>query len=165
MPCDRDASRGDALIVRLLHDAEAGGNVGEVVNEFLAEFPASGVWIASELGVEARPLLADIVELIHHPHRKVRFFGLDVILVCATPEDEWAVNSALDLVSDFDPAVRWHALVFLASASEAVLHAAKRAAMRPGTTDSRVRGLDVLTSVASLGATAIIPYLTDNDPV
>jgi len=74
----------------------------------------AGAWILSELGVRAAPMMADIVALLGHPLRYVRFFALDAVLASATSEDGVAVATAIGLINDPDDAVRWKALTFLA---------------------------------------------------
>lgn len=180
---DLDHSRGDELLSTLLRGV---ADDGEIANELLAEFHkgypvsklrlmlkasdektvATGVWIASELGVGARPLFGDVAELIHHPSSHVRFFALDYLISCARPEDEQAINSALDLVEDSDAGVRWKALVFLATLPDDVVRAAKRAAMNHSPTGSRAIGLELLfSSIASPEPGAITARLADSDPV
>lgn len=108
---------------------------------------ASGMWIASELGAGARPLLQETVKRVHHPGARVRFFALDVLTSCAAPEDESALNSGLDLLDDPDQGVRWKALVFLATISEAALRTLRDLAMRQAPGGQRARGLQLMLSV------------------
>ncbi len=79
----------------------------------------AGAWILSELADRAAPMMADIVALLGHPLRYVRFFALDAVLgsARATAEDGAAVATAIGLIDDPDDAVRWKALTFLAWAS------------------------------------------------
>src|SRR3569833_380708 len=98
----------DELLSRILR-GEVG--TGAVENALLAQFQrgypisklrillqakddrpaAAGMWIASELGGSVRPLFRDIVNLMHHPAIKVRFYSLDCVLVCAGLEDDEAI--------------------------------------------------------------------------
>lgn len=183
MRADFDDHRADQLLSRLLHGEP---DDGDMANALLAEFQqgypieelrrlltsgkeeavAVGVWIASELGAEARPLLDDIARLIDHPSSQVRFFTLDCLISCAGPEDEQAVNRALDLVEDLHRGVRWKALVFLATVSEGVLRTARHAVMTNWPTSSRARGLDLLLdAVASRDVATITAGLEDSDSV
>src|SRR5690242_6936095 len=108
MGLNRDQDCGDELLSRLLR-GEVGG--GELENRLLGQlqkgYPvnklrlllkakddkivAAGIWLASELGADARALLDDIVELLRHPSIQVRFFALDCLVACARPEDEQAI--------------------------------------------------------------------------
>src|SRR5256885_1356658 len=132
---------GDALVSRFLKgEAGNGGLENNLLREVQQgyavsklrrllrsdehEVVASGMWIASELGAAARPLFADITDLIPHPGLKVRFFALDCVITCARPEDARALTLALDLLNDAEPAVRWKAMVSVANISESLLKAA-----------------------------------------
>lgn len=129
----------DVLLQRIL----TGGNDGasnELLQAFFQGLPVqrlllllrsdsedavkAGAWIASELGQQAEPLLAELASLLDHPARYVRFFVIDAILATATSEDGNAVARAVSKLRDPDEAVRWKALRFLAKASEAQLAAA-----------------------------------------
>ncbi len=166
------ASRGDELIDRL----RAGGNdssANDLLTEVFRGHPVkslrrllhsdeetavkAGAWILSELGVRAAPMMADIVALLGHPLRYVRFFALDAVLASATAEDGAAVASAIGLINDPDDAVRWKALTFLAWASADQL-AASVAHLRPP-----LRGLTEWLARASSGAATGRDVLTALD--
>lgn len=94
MSPERDRRHGEELVSRLLR-GEAGS--GDLENRLLAEFQtgyplhklrlllrapdekvvAAAIWIASELGSDTRPLFDDVVSLMEHPSKQVRFFALD----------------------------------------------------------------------------------------
>jgi hypothetical protein len=78
----------------------------------------AGAWIASELGEQAEPLVAEFASLLDHPARYVRFFLVDAVLASATSRDGDAIARAVSKLRDPDEAVRWKALHFLAKASE-----------------------------------------------
>ena len=179
----RDKSRGDELLSRLLR-GEVGG--GELENRLLAElhegYPvgklrlllkakdekvvAAGMWLASELGEAARPLFEDIIGLIHHPSLQVGFFALDCLMSCVQPEDERAISLAFDLIDDPEPSLQWKALVFLATASDAVLRAARQIMTSDEPASVRSRGLELLLgSVASRDIIAITSSLGSSDAV
>jgi hypothetical protein len=124
------------------------------------------MWIASELGAAARSLLQEIVKRLHHPAARVRFFALDVLTSCAAPEDENALNGGLDLLDDPDQGVRWKALVFLATASEAALRTLRDSAMRQTPGGPRARGLQLMLSViASREVEPVTQRLLGDDTV
>jgi HEAT repeat protein len=83
-----------------------------------------GAWIASELGWRARPLLPELMLLLAHPSKYVRFHAIDGILAAGTAEDGEAIGAAIRLIEDMDEAVRWKALNFLARATHGQLRAA-----------------------------------------
>jgi len=172
---------GDELLSRLLR-GEAGG--GELENRLLAElhagYPAtklrlllradheqiiaSGVWLAAELGVGARPLLDDVVGLIHHPFLKVRFFALDYLVACTGPADGRAIGLGLDLIEDPEPSVRWCALVFLATLSDAQLRAGLLATAGDERAMAHKQGLQLLLgAAASPDTAAITSHLASTD--
>ncbi len=180
---DRDKSRGDELLSRLLR-GEVGG--GELENRLLAElhegYPvsklrlllkakdekvvAAGMWLVSEFGEAARPLFEDIIGLIHHPSLQVRFFALDCLVSCVRPEDKQAISLGFDLIDDPEPSVRWKALVFLATASDAVLRAARQIMSSDEPAGARAKGLELLLgSVASRDIVAITSSLTSSEAV
>ena len=82
-----------------------------------------GIWVASELGGKAAPLLDDLTKLLHHPERYVRYFAIDSLLTCATREKEAAIAAVVSMLDDTDGAVRWKALDFLSRASAEQLEA------------------------------------------
>jgi len=171
-------SPGDELMSRLM----AGDMDGEVENRLLHElqngYPvikvrrllqsddetvvAAGMWIASELGGQARPLFAEIVDRIHHPSFRVRFFSLDCLATCARPEDTRALMLGLDLLDDPEPGVRWKALMFLTGLSEPQLRAASAAATEQDVAPHR-RGLELLLHVCSSRDTASVSSALASD--
>jgi hypothetical protein len=174
--------RGDALVARLL----AGAGVDSAKSELLAEFQrgypvhklralfnspsftavGAGTWIASELGTAARPLFQDIATLAHHPSSHVRFFVLDCLLACARSSDGDTIFDAMALIEDPDPAVRWKALVFLATLPGDVLKATRRAALKGVSRVSFVKGIDLLLASSSgAQSEAVLTALDSSDPV
>ncbi len=133
------ASRGDELIDRLCA-GENDSAANDLLTEIFRGYPVeslrrllhsdqesavkAGAWILSELGVRAAPMMTDIVALLGHPLRYVRFFAVDAVLAGATAEDGAAVAAAVGLIDDPDDAVRWKALTFLAWADAGQLAAA-----------------------------------------
>jgi hypothetical protein len=132
------ASRGDELIDRLRAGA-GDSSANDLLSEVFRGYPVenlsrllrssqetavkAGAWIVSELGVGAAPLLDEVVRLLGHPLRYVRFFAVDAVQAAATPADGAAVAAAIALVADRDDAVEWKALTFLAWADRAQLEA------------------------------------------
>jgi hypothetical protein len=121
------AADTEAAKCALLDDFHRGAPVSDLLQLLQSEnaiATESGIWIASELGAIGQQLLPDIVPLLAHPSRLVRFFALDCVLAWATPADAAALAAALRLTQDPDPAVRWKTLRILAAASTAQLQAA-----------------------------------------
>jgi hypothetical protein len=152
----------DEAALDLLREFDSGAPV-ERLRELLADAQGNGlragVWIASELGARVRPLLKEIEPLLTHDDRYVRFFALDCALQAAQEHDGRVLASAAALVRDPDDAVRWKAMMFLASASEAQLDAARRESR-----DSVVKEeLSWLLVVPLLGASQVRANLRSED--
>ena len=183
MSRDQQEGPGDELVSRLLR-GEAGG--GELENRLLRELHegyavsklrlllrspdeevvAAGMWIASELGAAAKPLFADIVDLIHHPALKVRFFALDCLVACARPGDGRAITLGLDLLDDAELGVRWKAMVFAATAEVVLLRAARDVLGANEQKGARQSGLDLLMSASSSpDGTVVTSALKSSDPI
>jgi hypothetical protein len=132
-------SRGDELIEMLREDSSDHA-ARALLSEFSAGYPVErlarlfhsgnlaavefGAWIASELGERAAPLLSEMPSLLNTPARAIKFFAIDVILVCAGPDDGPAIAQAITLIEDADEAVRWKAMQLLFRSSETQLDAA-----------------------------------------
>jgi hypothetical protein len=122
------AADRDELAVELLDEFQRGRPIGELLPLLRSQdgnVVQVGIWIASELGASAKPLLADVVPLLGHARPAVRFFALDCVLVGASIADSSALASAVLLTDDPAPAVRWKALRFISSASTEQLQAAR----------------------------------------
>jgi len=81
-------------------------------------------WIASELGRKGKPLLRDVLTLLRHQAKKIRFSTIDCILAWAGPSDGIALASVITLTDDPEPGVRWKVMDFLARATPQQLQAA-----------------------------------------
>ena len=157
------AGRDDDTALELLEEFQSGFPIARLA-ELLAANTESGVragiWIASELGTQVRPLLADIQRLLAHPDRYVRFFALDCVLTAAADSDGLSLASAAALIGDPDSAVRWKAMNFLASVSRAQLSGAARA-----TSDTHLHDhLTWLEHAEMFGPSAIRANLLSQDP-
>jgi hypothetical protein len=135
---------GDALIGRLsredLTPEERGQDAYDLLQEIFAGYPASGlltllrsdhigsvetaVWVLSELGKEAAPLINEIEPLLSSPSRKVRYWAIDVVNASAGPRDGKVIGETLTLLADDDIVIRHAAAYFLARASGPQLSAA-----------------------------------------
>jgi hypothetical protein len=66
----------------------------------------TGAWIASELGRNARPIIRDVAVLLTYPERRVRYYALEVLAVCAVGSDvEW-YGAVLEAIRDVDAVIR-----------------------------------------------------------
>jgi hypothetical protein len=101
-----------------------------------------GAWIASELGEKGFPLLPDVLPLIHHPAKNVRFSIIDCILLWATDGAE--LSAVADLVNDPESGVRWKAMDFLSRATRDQLQAALSHLAEVEPNSTHVQGLQWL---------------------
>lgn len=114
------AGADDSAAHQLLKEFFAGypiGNLRLLLDSKLDNAVKAGAWIASELGENAAPLMPLVAERLNHPLKYVRFFMLDVVLVCAGPADRTALTNAVGLMRDSEDAVRWKAMKFLVKAT------------------------------------------------
>ncbi len=98
-------------------------SVGLILNSANEDVVKKGAWIASELGIKAKPLIKDVGRLINHPTKYVRVFLLDVVSVCATDIDKELLANAVSLVKDDEFAVKWKVMNFLSIMDRHVLSA------------------------------------------
>jgi hypothetical protein len=84
----------------------------------------AGAWILSEMGNQAASLIDDMAPLLTHEDPQVRGYALDSVLLGASSRDGRVVSTAVGLVDDPDPAVRWAALWFLTRSQAEQLEAA-----------------------------------------
>jgi hypothetical protein len=85
-----------------------------------------GIFIASELGSKAMPLLKELVHLLTHPAMVVRYDAIDSLLTCTTSRDGDAIAAVVSLVYDKEGAVRRKVMDFLQRASQMQLNAGLR---------------------------------------
>lgn len=76
----------------------------------------TGAFLAEELGAKAAPLMPELMRLLGHRDRNVRFDILDAVLVAASRSDGEVIARAIALIDDRDRAVRSKTLNFLARA-------------------------------------------------
>jgi hypothetical protein len=134
MPFERHnemTTKGDFLL-GLVATGTNGETQHALLNEFFAGYPIdrlgllltseldaaakAGAWIASELGVSAAPLLDELVKLLRHPSRDVRFFATDGVLLIAGEDRGQAIAMAVSLIDDTDESVRWRVMKSLVRA-------------------------------------------------
>lgn len=136
MPSSR---RGDELLEQVLAGAND-ATANELLSAFFRGYPVEqlrpllvsdsvdaakvGAWIASELGEIARPLVDDLVRLLTHESKYVRFFAVDSLLLAAGRDRGDAVAAAIGCIADSASAVRWKTMEFLSRAERTQLVAA-----------------------------------------
>jgi hypothetical protein len=107
----------------------------------------TAVFVASELGSLARPLLADVCPLLRSRDRHVKFNAIEVIAVCAIDDDAYCYAYIVTYLEDADKALRQLVMYLMSRAERSVLaraHDAIRSAR--ASTDSHILGLNMLIS-------------------
>lgn len=107
----------------------------------------AGVWIVSELGNKATPLLDNMSRLLNHSLSYVRFFAIDSVLTCATSKEDKAIVAVILMLNDNDASVRWKAIDFLSRATGEQLRAAHNHFMKSNLNSVHVVGLESLLEV------------------
>lgn len=74
------------------------------------------IWITSELGFKALPILDAVSPLLHHPLPYIRYFALEIVLVCSNSEHGAILAKALTLLDDNVPSIRKKAIFFCSKA-------------------------------------------------
>ncbi len=121
----RDPSDTSSTLEYVLNGGN-GGAANDLVGAFYAGYPVerlrlllesddehvlkTGVWIASELGSRATPLLDDVAPLLNHPSDYVRYYALEVVSTNVTAAHDRAVASAVQCMRDPNTEVRGQAL-------------------------------------------------------
>jgi hypothetical protein len=167
---DQDASVGDrgVLLNALLRELLRGFSVTKLrplLGSVDAETVKAGVWLVSELGPRCKPLLEDIGRLLRHPIPNVRFYAIDAILSCATPENGEPLACVVDLLGDPEAVVRWKATDFVARASPEQLRAALEYRARQGKTSVETEGLRWILGSAAAESSSIERMLRNSSAV
>ena len=97
-------SIGSMLLKTLYGSSDLAGLEGLLLSQ-RPEIVRVAVWIASELGTRCAPLLDDIVPLLQHEHRAVRYFAIDCIQSAGGERGD-VVAAAIQCLRDDDPAVQ-----------------------------------------------------------
>jgi len=157
--------------------------VGTLSNELLREFQrgyplddlrqllksndeqlvAIAAWITSELGVNCRPLLPDVVPLLTHPMQRIRYWALDS-LFWTLPENGCDLARAFKLLGDSEEGIRRKVLDLLFRLSIEQIEAAylcKEEVLPLSVHD----GLGWLLSADSLVPEKVESVLRGTDPV
>lgn len=157
-----DATLLENIATELLRQVQSGLEVESLRPLLVSPYQTSvqaAAWILSELGDLACVLLPEIEDLLDSPIRSVRFFALDSVLLCATPDDASTLLKAVSLIEDPDQAVRWKVLRFLSQATPEQLAAA---ASRGGST-SLARRIYLLSKLSAADAADVTKDLLSPD--
>jgi hypothetical protein len=130
--------QGDELLARVLTGDERESTVAnELLKEIGRGYPVrrlstllqsdneqaieDGVWIASELGAGAGPILSDLLPLYEYPNKRIKYYAVELALTAATDQDGEVVGSAISRIADNEPPVRKMAFRLMARANRSVL--------------------------------------------
>lgn len=125
---------------------------------------STGVWIASELGERNKSILADVLRLLDHPVKKVRFWALDC-LFWATPENSADFAKGVTMLEDVESSIRWKALDLTARLSASQLEAALNGIKLSNPTSDHLTGLEFLLNQDSRDPDLIISNLKSASPI
>ena len=129
-------------------------------NQDIAEV---GAWIASELGKKGEPLLNVVSGLVKHQNWRIRFYVIDCILLWAGPSAESELASAVNLVNDPIPNVRWKTMDFLSRASRQQLEAALSFLKTSKPNSKDARGLQWLLGSDASNPEGVMAALQSNE--
>ncbi|HZR64395.1 MAG TPA: hypothetical protein VFA85_04555 [Terriglobales bacterium] len=172
--------RAEKLVQRLTEQPRS-SKAGVMMNDLLAEFQLGyplenlrsllhnedqdvanvGAWIASELGTWGEQLLPDVLPLLRHPSKNVRFSVIDCILLWAT--DGVELSAAIKLTEDSESSVRWKAMDFLSLATKDQLQLALSYLEEVEPNSTHVRGLRWLLSPDASDAIKVKAALQDEN--
>ena len=181
MSASYDSGKADSLLAKLLNGEDPDGQLSnDLLVQFQRGYPLHqlrhllgsenkdavriGAWIAAELGSSARPLFAEVVELLRHSYINVKLWALESLTAMAGEGDGVAVNQALDLLENSVSSIRWKVMEFLSL----VRYSALRAAFLITPAEERKRKSDLqllIDSAASGDAQTVSRQLLSHDPV
>jgi hypothetical protein len=162
------AAARDELKVELLDEFHLGWPIGDLLSLLQSHNGNAvqvGIWIASELGTNGKPLLIEIVPLLGHTAPTVRFLAIDCVLEWASATDKLALATAARLVDDPTMAVRWKVLQFLSLASTGQLQAARSQLKSMNGPARLVSGLAWLLSEGAEDPLKVLEQLRNPDPL
>lgn len=160
---------GHPLIGELLADParfKQRGRAYQLLQEYFAELPVetlrpllahenilvrhAAVWIASELGGEASPVLDDVIPLIGSSDRHLVYHALEVLTVCAIGSYVDRFVLLPQALESEDDVIRSLAMRLLSRADQSQLEAAARfAETLPASRDVHRAGLGLLATAVS----------------
>jgi|SRR5581483_7093930 len=128
-------TRADKLTHRLLSNPDCADD-GTLANELLREFQRgaplenlrvlltspvdkvamAGAFILDELGAKGRPVIGDVVALLHRSNKHIRGHAIGSLLTCTTRENLKEIGAVILLLEDRDWPIRWKTMEFLSLA-------------------------------------------------
>jgi hypothetical protein len=126
-----------------------------------ADTVATGAWIASELGEKSKPILGDVLRLLKHSSKKVRFWALDCLLWASSDQEADLVNG-VSMMDDAESAIRWKALDTLTRMSAGQLGAALKSLSESTPESVHVQGLRFLLGCGADDFDSVISHLNSD---
>lgn len=172
---------GNALIAELLSDPEAfkqRGRAYQLLDEYFSGLPVetlrpllshqnvyvqhAAVWVASELGAQAAPVLDDSLPMITSDDRFLSYHALEIAIVCAVGDlcDRF-VRVPVALESS-DDVIRRLAMRLMSRADAAQLEAAAKAAEQNGLSETHRTGMKLLAAGDTAGVDDIKEMLASD---
>jgi hypothetical protein len=121
-----------------------------------------GTWIASEMGIAAKPIINEIVSLFSKGSRGISFEALDCLTSCVSPNNPDLILEGLRQLSNNDSTVVWKAQMFLSSLSGDSISAAKKYASQLGNEERQIKGLSLL-QLSKSSAEQVLASLESSD--
>lgn len=124
------------------------------------------VWITSELGPQARPLLGHVQRLLRHPSPYIRQMALETVFLCSTSEHGHALAAGLTLLCDESPNVRKRAYFYCARTATEKLNAGINLLPQESATEYSplLKALAWLLSPAASDPVQVNTMVMDSDP-
>jgi hypothetical protein len=122
-----------------------------------------GAWLQSELGSRAQSLAPLLPRLLRHELKYVRFFAIDSVASCATPDDGPLLAETVRLIDDAERSVRWKAMDFLRALPEASIRSTINSLPGGDSSDQLRVGLQAM--LATNAGSEVPALLASGEPV
>ena len=124
----------------------------------------AAVWVASELGGNARSLIDDVIPLIRDADRYIQYYALEVVMVCSFGENVNEFMHVAGALESTDAAIRILAMRLVSNAQAVQLEAALRLVGRLGVRgEIHKRCLSDLLEGRALGPQRAAALLNDKE--
>lgn len=121
------------------------------------------VYIAAELREKAKPLLHEVSGYLDYPNAYIHSGAIDVILSCASPDDDEIISRVILTLEDEDGEINWLVFVFLVRAPIELIHAGLNYLQRNNGDQRHVKGLSLLVDKSQHSIENFDHYWNDSD--
>ncbi len=125
----------------------------------------TGVFIASEIAVKARPVRWDIADAMQWPDRKIRFDAIDALVTSTNESDGPILARVVEFAASDDDEIRWQVSQFLSQVSIPQVEAARRCCEGKRLAALMSWLVTCASSTRRPPTDEICELLTSNDPV